>query len=419
MSASRPADAAAPIDRLVVPSVVRPARRRPNWGAAALVALFFALLAFPLAAGLFRWHLASAPEERRVLAKAPHWPRSFADLLALPGRFSALADDRFGYRNELVWLDGRLRYDLFGEVGSDQVMFGRHGRLWLISHGRGQPFSLIDEVCGVGVDRAAIGDAAQRMARLLDDARPRVARSVFVAIPTAAALYREDLPPWLARRCRNGRATAPAVQAALAAARPDLGARMLYPLDTMLAVKRRGVAIAPGSFHWSGEAAKAVVEATGAALSLPKLRDIPAHSVVAPADLANFVPGLALPDRAVIPDFAAAGISACRGAACLPELAPLGGALREAGRFRWSAGEGKKLLLVSDSFGARAAEYFGEYFADVLHVNIGYDRLDPERAARLREVLFTQFRPDALVMLFHDGAARNVSDLIESALLQP
>jgi hypothetical protein len=429
MSASRPAD----LDALVAPALARPARARLNRGAAVLVALFFAMLAFPLAAGLFRWHLLGTPDERRVLAKAPHWPRSVADLLALPGRLTALADDRFGYRNELVWLDGRLRYRLFGEVDSDQVMFGRHGRLWLISHVRGKPFSLPDEVCGVGVDSAQIADAARTMARVLDGTgAPRkgpglsgdpgtgalAPRSLFVAIPTAPVLYPEDLPRWLAARCRNGTPSAPAVRSALAAARPDLGARMLYPLDTMLAVKQRGVAIAPGSFHWSGEAAKAVVEAIGASLALPKLRDIAARPEIGPADLSNFVPGVTLRGRVDVPDFAAAGVTACRSISCVPGFASLGDGLREAGHFRWSTGEGKKLVLVSDSFGARAAGYFCEYFSDVLYVNIEYRRLDPERRARLREALFARFRPDVLVMLFHDGGVRDVSHLVETALLR-
>jgi hypothetical protein len=319
-----------------------------------------------------------------------------------------------------VWLNGSLRYRLFGEVESDQVLFGRRGRLFLTSHPGHSPFSLIDAVCGVGIDAAEIRDSARVMAKLLEDARQLVPRSMFIAVPTAPVLYPEDLPPWLAARCGNASPALPAIRDALAAGWPALSGRMLYPIDTVREVKRSGAAIPRSDFHWSGIAAKAVVEAASEGpLGMAKRRDIAEHASVAPSDLSGFVPGLTLHSPGTIPDFESAGIRACYGASCLPELAPFASVLRDVGYFRWASGDGATLLLVSDSFGLHTAGYFAEYFSRVIHVNIEYERLSAEQQQRLRNVLFARFKPDAMVVLFHDAGVRSAAILVDTALLQP
>ena len=420
-SALRPADTAAAIDAAVAPAATgRASVHTDNWGAAALVVLFCALLALPIAAAWLHWHLIAAPDEKRSLAKAPHWPHDFRELLALPGRLSHLADDRFGFRNELVWLNGSLRYRLFGEVESDQVLFGRHGRLFLTSHVRGRPFSLVDAVCGIGDAPATTRAMAGSIAHLLRDAGRLAPISAYIAIPTAPVLYPEDLPPWLAARCRSARPSAPAVRDALASGWPELAGRLVDPLDAMLAAKAAGYAIPLTNFHWGAAAAKAVVEAVAErSLGLAKRRDIGVRDVIAESDLAGFIPGITLRNPATVADFAGSGIEQCGGASCFPELASFAPVLREVSHFWWESGHGPTLLLISDSFGALAAEYFAEYFADVIHVNIAYERLSVEQRQRLREVLFARFKPDAMVVLFHDAGVRSAATLVDTALLQP
>jgi hypothetical protein len=376
-----------------------------NWGAATLVVLFFALLLVPIAASALRLHIVGGLQEKRVLTKSPGWPQDFGELLALPGRLSRLADDRFGFRGELVWLNGWLRYRLFGEVESDQVLFGRHGRLFLTSHVRGQPFSLIDAVCGIGDEPATTRATAGSIANRLRDAEPLAPTSAYVAIPTAPVLYPEDLPPWLAARCRSASPSAPAVRDALASGWPELTARLVYPLDAMLAAKAAGHAIPLTNFHWGAAAAKAVVEAVAeGSLGLTKRREIGVHDVIAESDLAGFVPGITLRNSATVVDFAGSGIEQCRGASCFPELAPFSPALREVSHFRWESGHGPTLLLISDSFGVRAAEYFGEYFANVIHLNVEFGSMDAEQQQRFPELLHERFKPDVVLYLYHDAA---------------
>src|SRR5205807_1289486 len=118
------------------------------------------------------------------------------------------------------------------------------------SHVRGQPFSLIDAVCGIGDQPAHIQEVAGSIANLLRDAGRLAPTSAYIAIPTAPVLYPEDLPRWLAARCRSARPSAPAVREALASGWPELVGRLVYPLDAMLAAKAAGHAIPLTDFHW-------------------------------------------------------------------------------------------------------------------------------------------------------------------------
>lgn len=405
-SALRPVDTATSTDVAVAPVPTRLAKSRAtDWSAAILIVVFFALLVLPIAASLLRLHIVDGLQEKRVLTKSPGWPHDFGELLALPGRLSRLADDRFGFRGELVWLNGWLRYRLFAEVESDQVLFGRHGRLFLTSHVRGQPFSLIDAVCGVGDEPATTRAMAGSVANRLRDAERLAPTSAYVAIPTAPVLYPEDLPPWLMARCRSARPSAPAVRDALASGWPEFAGRLVYPLHAMLAAKAAGHAIPLTNFHWGAAAAKAVVEAVAeGSLGLVKRRDIGVRDVIAESDLAGFIPGITLRNSATVVDFATSGIQQCRGASCFPELASFAPALRESTHFRWESGHGPTLLLISDSFGVRAAEYFGEYFAEVIHLNVEFGSMNAEEQRQFQDLLHERFKPDVVLYLYHDAA---------------
>ena len=67
--------------------------------------------------------------ENRTLAPPPAWPRQWADSLKLPGATQSYLDDRFGLRNQLVWLNSRLRYAL-GVSAVSNVAIGRNGFLY-------------------------------------------------------------------------------------------------------------------------------------------------------------------------------------------------------------------------------------------------------------------------------------------------
>ena len=91
----------------------------------------------------------------------------------------------------------------------------------------------------------------------------------------------------------------------------------------------------------------------------------------------------------------------------LPRTRQICRLLGDVSRFRSDAGSGKKLLLITNSFGAAIAGWFSQYFSEVWHLNINYlvnvskDDLDK---APLSKAIFSDYGPDYIVYLFHDGA---------------
>ncbi len=325
--------------------------------------------------------------------------------MALPDRLSAFANDRFGLRDAMLWIDGYLRYHIFGEAASDQILFGRHRRVFLGSHFKGRPLSLIDNICGLQILPGQINRIAGDMASLLDHTGRLVPHSLYVSIPTAPALYPEDLPRWIAAQCDSAQPTVERVKSALEAKRPDLANRMIYPLETMQALKAVGEPIPRANFHWQDLGAKAVAEFVAERwLGLPKMHDVPLRMITERSDLSQFLPGLDLRSTVGDPDYTKSGVVPSFGAPCAPELEPFAAILAEITCFQWPEGNGPRLLLISDSFGVRAARYLSEYFATTVHINLRYELLNSEQNDRLRRKLIKAVKPDTIILLFNDNA---------------
>jgi hypothetical protein len=137
-------------------------------------------------------------------------------------------------------------------------------------------------------------------------------------------------------------------------------------------------------------------------LGLTKRREIGVRQVIAESDLANLIPGITLRNPTTVADFTHSGVRECRGVSCFPELKPFAPVLLEVSHFWWESGSGPTLVLLSNSFGARAAEFFGEYFANVIHLNADFQRMSAEQRQRLPVLLRERFKPDVLLFLDHD-----------------
>jgi hypothetical protein len=360
------------------------------------VLLFFSLLALPGIAGLTGQDRSAPVAENRVLAPAPDWPDSAAGLLAVPQQIDAWLRDHFAFRPYFVRANTRLRFALFHESPTRQTLFGRHGRLFLSGHDAAHPYSLIRDICGVGVPNAEVARAADHIDALLRKAGPD---ALFLSVPSAPALYVSELPPWLARQC----------QAAPMAARVTAGRapNVVYPIEALRAAMQDGAVVPRYNFHWSGRGARATAAMVAEqVLGLPRVVDIPGVATMADSDLAPMTPGLTLRDTVVVPDIAAGGIAYCYARPdCLPELGDITSVVDDYSRTVSPRAGSRRLLLISDSFGSFIAPWFGAYFGEVRHISSNnFDRLSAAQMARLKQSLFAGYQPDRVIFLYHDGA---------------
>jgi len=392
-------------------------RQRLTW---ASLCVFFALLALPFGVEVTGLDANTSAAENRVPAPAPVWPNGWMDLLALPRRTDAWLRDHFGFRATLVRVNAELRYALFQDASTGQVLFGKGNRLFLSGRDESHPYSIIAYLCGIHVSAATVDAAAVGIRTLLRAADPDAPASLFVVVPSAPILYAEDLPDWLSRQC--GRPTTIERIVQQVDADPALAARVIYPIDTLVAAKQTGRVIPLYNFHWSGWGASVTAAMLAEnVLGLHRFINIPVAEQMAASDLSNMVPGLILNDVVIVPDYAAANLVYCYARPeCLPELgAPIATVIGDYSRTLSPRAGSRRLLLLTDSYGAFVAPWFAAWFGEVRHISTNaIGRLSAADRAGLREFLFRRYRPDNVIFLYHDSAMKDAPEQV-AALLWP
>lgn len=399
-----------------------PGPRRAGWrrGLQGLfVALALAILAAPAVVQVVkRGEVRRA--ENRPPAALPARPASLAGVPAWTAGIDAWLKDHFGLRNRYVDALDRINYRVFGGFTSPQILMGREGRIFLASHvaGEGYRNSLILTSCGEAVPQARREEIARGLAALLersDAAGP--ARAVAVLVPSSAALYPQELPAWLERRCRG----APPLLDGIVAAMPEtLRPRVLNLHPLLAGMDPATPAIPRNHFHWAGagplrSAQWISEEVLGRAPAFP----LPTRVARERSDITGFFPGLRIEAEMTLSDEQRAGVSACIGPPCFgAELgAEAARLLEDLRRYDSPAPQGR-LLMLTDSFGSFAASGFTPYFRQVVQVSLNnVPLLSAGQRAQLREALMAQYRPDAVLFLVHDYAAIYYWDILLRDLL--
>ena len=276
-----------------------------------------------------------------------------------------------------------VRYRATGFV-PPPIVTGRNGRLFLGNHAGSPPNSLIDAVCGNGIDAGVIAKAAAAIRAVLAGSRTTGLPFRFLLVPTAPRIYPEDVPAEIP--CQDFAAD----RLVQILADPAI----LYPAAAMQALKPQFDVLPRRHFHWAGEGPLRIAELASESLGLPRQLSLTLRPDNRASDLNGFDPGLGLHDRIGTPDLRAAGVSQCAAARCTPAVPDAVVAFTHPGPGR--------LLLVADSFGDEIGGDFSEVAGQVwlVRMNLALVTPTPPLAAALQS-----FHPDAVVVLYHDAGA--------------
>jgi alginate O-acetyltransferase complex protein AlgJ len=221
---------------------------------------YFALLAFlvaatPLAVGLVAPDSpATVLKEGRRLSRAPRFPRTGEDWLALPGELDVYLKDHFGLRQTLIRAHKDLTKPMLGR-GDDSVLIGRDGRMFYLGE------EAVRQSAGLVVRDQRVADAVDLIAAMRDDLVRREIRFLVAAPPNAATVYQDDLPDWAQNR---GRRTEYDLFLEGLAAR---GVKAVDLRPVMAEARSEGAAYFRHDTHWTARGAlmayDAVVEADG------------------------------------------------------------------------------------------------------------------------------------------------------------
>src|SRR2546426_4876901 len=344
--------------------------------------------------------------ENRAMAKLPKLPTSLASLERLPSELDAFINDNFGFRYRMIVANNIIRYRMFGEMTTRQLIQGVDGRVFYGNYDGDGPYSLIERACGIGISRASIETVARDLVTILQRASETVkSKIMLVVVPDASVIYPEDLPPWLRTQCTQA---TPLLLALMENLPEDVKTRIYYPIDVMSHLKAETDVIPRMNFHWDGYVPHMVARViAGELLGLQRKTAVPAVPQSKEAELNVLNPGLKLVNRVMVPDFQSAGIDVCLGPACFPELGAIADKIRDLSRISHRTRDQhpqRTLLILSDSFGAAIAGYFAEYFEEVRHLCTNrFDSLSPAELDRVRTWAMREFAPDHVLMLYHDG----------------
>jgi hypothetical protein len=345
--------------------------------------------------------------ENRTLAQRPKNPRSISDLFKYPRELEPWINDHFGLRRPLIWVNNKLRYKLFGQFPTIQVISGRKGRIFLSSHSMepSSQYSAITIPCGdihISPEKVAgpLNALHESFRREGIDAR-------ILIVPSSPVIYPEALPAWLEARCN---AAGSPIELVLASSHLEAEARkaIYFPRAEMLALKDK-ISVFPQTwFHWAGAGSREV-----AGLSVKFFWGVPANtgrplaeeSKLSPSDISHLFPGVKLASQVEHPDHARSGIEACVGPRCFPSLGSVTNKLQDVAYYRNLAAPQERLIILSDSFGKAIAGWYPRYFKEVIHFSTNsLNQLNVSENRQLWAYIKAQARIGHLLLLYHDGS---------------
>ena len=338
-------------------------------------------------------------DDNRPLRAAPKAPTSIEEIMQWPRGFDAYLADHFGLRRYLIRADVLLRWNLFGESTTPLLLPGRNGRIF---RSGGEPrYRSVLSTCGAYGDdnwRALISGS---LAEALRKAAAKLPDTKVLAIPSAPALYPQDLPEWIERACRDRVPLAPDLIGRLPA---DLRGRVLYAVAPLSALPPSVPLIPKKDFHWAGRGARLFLQALAEReLGLkPKARAVWTEREV-PVEL-SFAFGRWFLHRVEQPDWKASGIEQCTGASeCFRDAAFAAVDFTQAtARFKRTNGP-ERLLILGDSFGVGAGSVLIDYFDEVVALRMQEFASAPDdRKDRLWQALGIDWRPTRIIVLVYD-----------------
>lgn len=325
--------------------------------------------------------------------------------MELPPKLTAWVSDHFGFRTSFIEAGNILRFKLFHEFSSIQLAYGQHGRYFMAAHSKTVgPYQAMTAVCGKG--RANEGTIPY-LNKLFTTFHAAGMDPKLLVVPSSPAVYPEDVPPSLVEECTSTDTAAARVLAAPELL-PQARGSILYPLKEMREIKKSATLFPKTWFHWGGDGLDQVARLTlshfwQTPLDQPPLK---VRRYMDQSDLSHMMIGIKLESELIDPDHGASGVKACFGPACFPEIAGVARVLGDVSRFQNPHAPKRRLLIVSDSFGAKASQWFARYYGEVEHFCTSHTyELSPQQVEEMKAFIYRQPADTDILFLYHDGGA--------------
>ena len=351
-------------------------------------------------------------KENRKLYQIPPLPTNLTTISNFTSNVDNYLSDQFGYRDLFIKSANRLNYYLFNESTSKQITIGKNKFIYLNSHNAEHKNSLIKSVCGMRELSKLNKDLiVSSIKGFLDYFSQQGYVTTFAIIPTKSRIYPENLPKPQSTWCLNHSKT---WMDNLIDSR--LNNMVYYPLNKMRKWKNKFDVYVAKHFHWNGELSYKVAEDIMKNIWGFNLILTPSKSeAITKSDLSRFLLGVQLKDQSVKFDYSKLGVKECKGNKCISNLKDL---YERGVAFHYEKQQhlNRRLLILSDSFGAEIAQHFIRGFDEVTNINITSLK-DDEQQGFYRSIL-NNVKPTHFLFLIHDGNILGRSIKLKKLLLK-
>ncbi len=349
-------------------------------------------------------------EENRNLTQMPSQAINLTSLSKYTSQFDTYLADQFGFRDAFIRTANRLRYRLFNEATSKQITMGKNGFIFLNSHSAKHLYSLINNVCDIKpLTKNLQDDAIKVFSKFIKLYENQGYQTGIAIIPTKSRIYPENLLNPQAEICQANTTTWLDKRV-----KEVTGRGIYYPLDKFRQWKSEFQVFLPAYFHWNGELPYRVAEDMMKNYwhIEPKL-EVKSENTSVETDLKRFLFGLNIHDETKKYDYSPYKITSCKGAHCFKDLAHV---YKRIIGFRYfkDSNTHRKLLILSDSFGAKITPHFIRGFDEVAMIEL--NRLKKKERLAFFESVLTIEKPTHFLLLFHDGGSKGRTLLLNNIL---
>lgn len=166
-----------------------------------LVTGFMIMLYLPLAYMLLIGDSGRATSEKRMLAGRPAWPVNADELAGFPQRFEAYFNDRFGFRNLLVYAHNLLKTK-FGISAAEDVLIGKDGWLFYAD----KQARVIEGYRNIDpLSPHQLQTWKHDLEQKYDWLQQQGIEYLFVVAPNKHTIYPEFIPEWIRKENRASR----------------------------------------------------------------------------------------------------------------------------------------------------------------------------------------------------------------------
>ncbi len=364
-------------------------------------AVIIGLLALPACLSLRALSLPDDPN----LAPLPPRPHSVGELVELPPKVTAWVSDHFGFRANFIKADNIVRFKLFHEFPTVQVAYGQHGRYFMAAHAKtAGPYQAMTAVCGKG---KATDATIPYLNKLFTAFHAAGMDPKLLVVASSPAVYPQDVPPSLVKECTSTDTAAARVLASPELL-PEARRSILYPLKEMREIAKGATLFPKTWFHWAGDGLDQVARLSLTAFWQTPLDQPPlkVYKHIGDSDLGHMVIGIKLTSELIEPNFEASGIKPCFGPDCYPEIDGVGRVLGDISRFHNPNAPKRRLLILSDSFGQKASQWYSRYYGEVEHFCTSHAaKLTPQQVEAMKAFIYRNRADTDILLLYHDGGA--------------